>query len=466
MFTDSVKKFSTNKAVVTDLGQQLTYYELQEQASQLFENIRERCLVFCLCKNCVESLIGYVSFLSNRIIPLMLDASLIAEMLSSLVEIYKPSYIWLPIERCNELKEYYGIYSQNGYVLLQSKSRPNVKIHDSLALLLTTSGSTGSPKLVRLSYENIFSNARSISMYLSINSDERPITTLPMHYTFGLSVINSHLIQGATILLTDRAIIEKEFWQFFKNTRATSLSGVPYTYEILKKLRFVKMELPSLRTLTQAGGRLSIELQKEFAEYCQAKSKRFFVMYGQTEATARMSYLPYERILDKLGSIGIPIPGGEFSLIDENGMLTTESGTSGELVYKGSNVSLGYAENSDDLNKGDDNNGILYTGDIAQRDADNFFYIVGRKKRFIKVFGNRVNLDETELLLKSFIADCACIGKDDHMVIYITENGREEDVKLFISAKTGLNHSVFEIRYCESIPKNSSGKTLYTNLAL
>ncbi|HNQ69100.1 MAG TPA: AMP-binding protein [Bacteroidales bacterium] len=466
MFTDSIKNFSKHKAVVTDLGQQLTYHELHGQASQLFEKVRERCLVFCLCKNCVESLVGYVSFLSNRIVPVMLDASLKEEMLNGLVEIYKPRYVWLPIERCNELKEYYSMYSQNEYVLLRSKLHLNAEIHDSLALLLTTSGSTGSPKLVRLSYENVFSNARSIAMYLSINPDERPITTLPMHYTFGLSVINSHLIQGATILLTDRSLMEKEFWQFLKNEKATSLSGVPYTYEILKKLRFFKMDLPSLRTLTQAGGRLSIELQKEFAEYCLAKNKRFFVMYGQTEATARMSYLPYERVLEKLGSIGIAIPGGEFSLKDENGILITESGRSGELVYKGSNVSLGYAESADDLKKGDDNNGILYTGDISQRDNDNFFYIVGREKRFIKVFGNRVNLDETEQLLKSFITDCACIGTDDHMVIYITENGREEDVKKFISAKTGLNHSVFDIRYCESIPKNSSGKTLYTNLAL
>jgi len=319
---------------------------------------------------------------------------------------------------------------------------------------------------VRVSYDNVLSNAQSIAEYLSITFAERPITTLPMHYSFGLSVINSHLLKGATLLLTSFSIMQKEFWTFMKEEQATSISGVPYTYEMLKRLRFFRMDLPALQTMTQAGGKLNFELNKEFAEFCQSTNRRFFVMYGQTEATARMSYLPSEQSLSKLGSIGIAIPGGELSLIDENGVLISDYDKTGELVYKGRNVSLGYAECGADLNLGDTNNGELYTGDLARKDSDDYYYIVGRKKRFIKLFGNRVNLDETERLLKTLTYDCACTGSDDKMIIYITESDRLEEVKKFISAKTGINHSAFVVKQIDVIPKNSSGKTIYSKLEI
>jgi len=287
-----------------------------------------------------------------------------------------------------------------------------------------------------------------------------------MYYSFGLSIINSHLLKGATLLLTSYSIIQKEFWNFLKTEQATSLSGVPYTYEILKRLRFFRMDLPSIKTLTQAGGKLNVELNREFAEYCQSTDRSFFAMYGQTEATARMSYLPCQQSISKLGSIGIAIPGGEFYLIDENGDVINEYDRVGELVYLGKNVSLGYAECGDDLMLGDENYGTLYTGDLAKMDTDKYYYIVGRKKRFIKLFGNRVNLDETEQLLKSLILDCACTGVDDKMVIFITEAERLDEVKKYISTKTGINYSGFEVKYVDTIPKNSSGKTIYSKLEI
>jgi long-chain acyl-CoA synthetase len=309
-------------------------------------------------------------------------------------------------------------------------------------------------------------NATSIAEYLSINEDERPVTTLPMSYSFGLSIINSHLLKGATILLTSKTLMEKDFWSFMKTLNATSISGVPYTYEILKKLRFFRMDIPSLKTMTQAGGKLNNDLNKEFSEYSIQTGRRFFVMYGQTEATARMSYLPHQYSLSKIGSMGIAIPGGEFSIIDDKGANLDGPEVIGELVYKGKNVSLGYAECGDDLKKEDENKGVLYTGDIAKRDSDNFYYIVGRKKRFIKIFGNRVNLDETERLLKNIIPDCACAGEDDHMIIYITDKTRLEEVRNYISTKTGINHIAFTVKHIAEIPKNSSGKTIYSKLEI
>jgi long-chain acyl-CoA synthetase len=165
-----------------------------------------------------------------------------------------------PLEKVADLPSNKIVFEAFGYVLVRLEEKLSFPLHDELALLFTTSGSTGSPKLVRISYENINSNAEAIAEYLSLSENERPITVLPMNYSYGLSIINSHLVKGATILLTARSIMEKEFWAFLKKEKATSFSGVPYTYEMLYKLRFFRMELPFLRTLTQAGGKLNEDL--------------------------------------------------------------------------------------------------------------------------------------------------------------------------------------------------------------
>jgi long-chain acyl-CoA synthetase len=463
-FSSFLLSHRNNIAIVTDNGMKMTYEEIHNFSSSIFKIINQRCLVFCLCKNEVGSLNGYISFITNRIVPLMLDASMDRQLLEQFIKTYQPQYIWLPSDMLPEFPAEEVLYSALNYSLLKLNVKCISTLDENLALLLTTSGSTGSPKLVRLSYENLFTNAKSIVEYLSINEFERPITALPMNYSFGLSIINSHLMKGATILLTGKSLMEKEFWSFLKDENATSLSGVPYTFEILKKLRFFRMDLPAIKTLTQAGGKLNVDLNKEIVDFCDKNNKRFFVMYGQTEATARMSYLPPQFSIDKIGSVGIAIPDGEFSLIDELGEVIEENNVIGELVYKGKNVSLGYAESRMDLQKGDENKGVLFTGDIAKRDEDDYYYIVGRKKRFIKLFGNRLNLDETEQLLKSIITDCACVGEDDLMEIYITDHNRINEVRSFISSKTGIHPSAFKIKHIEKIPKNNSGKTIYTNL--
>jgi acyl-coenzyme A synthetase/AMP-(fatty) acid ligase len=207
------------------------------------------------------------------------------------------------------------------------------------------------------------------------------------------------------------------------------------------------MKLPDLRTFTQAGGKLAPELHREFAEYAQANGKRFVVMYGQTEATARMSYLPPERSLEKYGSIGIAIPGGKLELIDVNGQPITEPDVVGEMMFHGAH-------------------GTLITGDMAKMDADGYFFVVGRKKRFLKLFGNRVNLDETDRLVKRQFPDldCASTGTDEKLRIYITDESKLDEVKHFLADTTHLNLSAFEARYIPEIPKNEAGKTLYKEL--
>lgn len=456
-------------AAIQENGQYITYGQLNEMAQTIEKQIPTRSLVFCLCENSIGSLVGYTSFIQKRIVPLLLDSGLNEDLLAHLIEVYQPGYLWVSNQNKKALLEQYPQYCEvlegYEYVLIKTFYEAPILYKD-LALLLTTSGSTGSPKLVRQSYKNIQSNAEAIAEYLEITHLERPITTLPMNYTYGLSIINSHLQQGATILLTNKGLMQKEFWTFFKKEAATSFGGVPYTYEMLKRLRFFRMDLPSLMSMTQAGGKLSPELHKEFAQYAYENKKRFYVMYGQTEATARMSYLPYKESLKKYGSMGIAIPGGKFSLIDVDQNEIIESEITGELVYQGPNVTLGYAEKREDLVKGDENMGTLITGDMAKRDEDGYYYIVGRKKRFIKIFGNRVNLDETERMLNAVYEnmECACDGIDDKMSIYITDELKKDEVKKYVSEKTGIHFSAFKVRYIPEIPKNEAGKTLYIRL--
>ena len=260
----------------------------------------------------------------------------------------------------------------------------------------------------------------------------------------------------ATILLTEHGLFEQEFWDFMKKEKATSFGGVPYTYEMLKRLKFFDMDLPYLKTMTQAGGKLAKHLHQEFAQYAKDTGKEFIVMYGQTEATARMSYLPAKDSIRKAGSIGIAIPGGRIEIED------------GELVYYGENVTLGYAQKKEDLIKGDERGGRLKTGDMARVDEEGYYYIVGRKKRFLKILGNRINLDEVEQILKARYKECelACAGIDDHLYIYAEEENApdKEEILSFISEKTGLNPGVFEVFYIDHIPVSESGKIKYKEL--
>ena len=374
--------------------------------------------------------------------------------------------MWLPKDKACLFEKYEIVCEIIGYCLVRTDFTCCYNLNENLAILLTTSGSTGSFKLVRQSYKNITSNTNSIIEYLKLDSTERSISTLPMHYTYGLSIINTHLKVGASLVLTEKTLMQREFWKQLKEFRVTSFGGVPYTYEMLEKLRFFRMDLPHLKTMTQAGGRLGLGLHKKFAEYALKNGKKFVVMYGQTEATARMSYLPPEKSLEKAGSIGIAIPGGEFSLVGKNSEPITEPKTQGELVYRGENVTLGYAKCVGDLAKGDERSGVLKTGDMAKFDEDGFYYIVGRKKRFLKIFGSRVNLDEAEQLLRLEFEDidCACCGVDDKMYVFINKQEKTDDVLKFISSKMSLHHSAFRVLHVEKIPRNESGKILYPAL--
>ncbi len=458
--------YKNNIAVITENNEKISYEKLLSYCNELTSNIKSRCLVFNLCRNEIGSLVGYVGFINSKIVPLMLKSDLDTDLLQVLIKTYKPDFLNVPSDMIEKFSDCKMVYENLNYSLLKTPYDGAYKLNEELALLLATSGSTGSPKLVRQSYKNIEANTKSIVEYLELDETERAITTLPMNYTYGISILNTHLWVGATLILTEKGLMQKEFWQQLKEYGATSFGGVPYTYEMLNRLRFSRMELPMLRYVTQAGGKLSPQLHELFAKWAIDSKKKFIVMYGQTEATARMSYLPAEKALEKYGSMGIAIPGGKFSLIDIEGKEITQPETVGELVYSGDNVTLGYAECGEDLIKGDERNGTLETGDMAKFDSDGYYYIVGRKKRFLKIFGNRVNLDEIEQLLKNHFKnmDFACSGIDDKMSVFITDEGAKKDVLFFLAEKLKFNTTAFKVVYIQMIPRNESGKIQYKEL--
>ena len=450
-----------NIALITE-ETSLSYQRFQDYCDEFISNIKNRCLIFILCSNSVPSVTGYVAAIQNRVLPLLLADDSDKTLVCNLIDKYHPEYLWLPKNRIQDF-EGKALYSLDNYVLVKTPYKKDYNLFSDLALLLSTSGTTGSPKLVRLSYKNLLSNTKSICEYLQIGSDSRAITTLPMNYSFGLSILNTHLYKQGSVILNDHTVIQREFWSMLEKYEATTFSGVPYTFEILDKLRFYRKDLPKLKVITQAGGKLPASLQEKMADYCNEHNIRFYVMYGQSEATARMGYLPYNLAKEKLNYIGMAIPNGKFTLEDDEGNLITTSNTKGELIYEGDNVSLGYALKIDDLTKGDDNKGKLKTGDIAIFDEDHLFKIIGRKSRFLKIYGNRVGLDEIQMLLQEHFksSEIACVGVDDHLVTFITKESLLQNVKEYLAEITKLNPKAFEVRFIKELPRNTSGKLQY-----
>ena len=463
MFLDIDKRDPNHIAVIDGSEQKMTYGELCSFSNEFYSYIGHRSLVFILCHNCIAPLAAYVSCLSNRVVPLLLSANTDREMVEHLIEVYHPEYIWGETEDLNGFP-YEKIYEAYNYSLLKT-GLIGFPMYEDLSLLLTTSGSTGSAKFVRHSYENVIANARNVSRVFEMNESSIGMDSLPLQFTQGLNVATSHLLSGAVVLLTKANLMQKEFWDFFKKYRAQSMTCVPYSIELLEKLRFFRMDLPDFQVLNQGGGRLPDKTFMLCADYAEKTGRKFIATYGSTETTSRMAYLPAELASRKCGSIGKALPECSLTLIDDSGNVIDQPNEVGEIIFKGPNVTLGYAESGADLIKGDERHGQYATGDLAYFDEDGCFFIVGRKKRFLKIFGYRISLDETERMLKDhFHIECACVGNDKKMSVFTTAENREEEIIQYLSEKTNLHRMAFEVRFIETIPKNDTGKTQYKEL--
>jgi long-chain acyl-CoA synthetase len=474
-------RYADSPALVsTEAKRTWTYGEVQTEIQwfgRLFDDAK-KSLIFSFCRNDGASLIAYLAAVELGQAIAMLDGSLASPLKSNMIARYRPDWIFesaaapeheqaIPEELLSSRTYELAATSPSGMRLFKysGQSESSSAIYPALTLLLPTSGTTGSPKLVRLSAGNLQSNALSIQEYLQIDRDERPILCLPIHYSYGISVVNSHFLSGACIVVPSETILQPQFWECCRSECCTSFAGVPYTYQILERIGFEKRIPSDIRTMTQAGGKLEQRLISKFDGFMKDRNGRFFVMYGQTEATARMSYLPPDRLPEKLGSVGISIPGGKF-WIEKDGRRVTEPMDIGEVVYSGNNVMLGYAETRADLSRGDESLKILHTGDLGYFDADGFLFITGRNKRIVKLYGHRINLDEVEKKVQehsSILGPVAVVGASESLIVYC-ERGQSSD---FDTLRTGLselyrlNANTFQFKNIGKLPLTSSGKINY-----
>ena len=458
---DELARYGGHTAVVERRGL-FTYTEIAAlvEAFRVAVPSSRRVLIMVKTRNNVESLVGYLGVLAGGNVVMPVAHGLESVLAARLTLAYRPEYIWSEVADDNALAN--AVFTMGRYALIPTGlDVEDESLHPDLRAILLTSGSTGSPKGVRLSRTNLRSNATAIAGYLGLDASDRPITTLPMSYSYGLSVINSHLTVGATLLLTDESVIQKSFWDFFRDNGATSFSGVPYTYEMLDAIRFEKLDLPSLRYFTQAGGKLAPELVARYAKEADRRAARFYVMYGQTEATARMSYLRTDQFPGKYDSVGEAIDGGRLFVRDSDGRDVTDTGGVGGLFYAGRNVMLGYSSGRDDLASGDQLGGVLDTGDLAYFDRDRHVHIVGRRGRFIKLSGMRIDLDEVQDHLARRGIECACAGKDEHLMVAVPDASLIRPVKLALRRTYRIDPLQVHVTEVDAIKRTPSGKVAH-----
>lgn len=418
-------EYRENCALITDRGENITYAALRTLVCDLGEKLHSGSLALLVMKNDLGSVVFYLACLKMHVVPILLDKTVSDFQLQLYIRKYEPELIFLSgggkaADRIREQKHYRAAAEVLGHVLLEKTYRRRKKIHASLALLLPTSGTTYLSKLVRISYGNLYDNAKNICETLGIVKEDRAVTSLPLSYCYGLSILNTHLLKHATVLLTDKSVLQKSFWDFAGQYGATSFAGVPYTYELLEQSGHIRKP-NSIKVYTQAGGRLSTDLQRKFREYCVRENKKFFVMYGMTEATARISVLPMAYAEDKPGSVGKPITGGQVLIDREH-----ESDLKGEIIYAGQNVCYGYCTCLKDLALGDVNQGILHTGDYGYLDEDGFLYVTGRKNDFIKMYGRRICLNSISQLIEE-LCGATAVCTFEHGRIHITYEHRSQE---------------------------------------
>jgi acyl-CoA synthetase (AMP-forming)/AMP-acid ligase II len=439
LLIDHLRSYGDNVAVRTET-QQLTYAGLADRVQAAARDLGDgRRLILLETRNDVETLVQYLGALAGRHVVLLVPAG---HDHSSILQTYDPDTLI------------------GDGVVQHHRRAGNRALYRDLAVLMSTSGSTGSPKLVRLSQANLLSNAAAIADYLDIRETDRAATTLPMSYCYGLSVVNSHLLRGACLIITDLSVTDERFWRLFRRHRGTSFAGVPYTFELLERVRFERMDLPDLRYLTQAGGRMPPERVRRFAEQARDGDWELFVMYGATEATARMAYLPSELALSRPNAIGNPIPGGSFTIEPVEG---SSDESIGELVYRGPNVMMGYAHDPADLALGKTVES-LHTGDLARRAPDGLYEIVGRTSRFVKMYGLRIDLQRVESALSADGITAFCANDDDRLVVAATGTRTERDVQRIAAAAAGIPISAVRAVSVSELPLLPSGKPDYRSV--
>ncbi len=451
----NTKYFNKRTAFITDKNKKISYKEIYKKSKEIASKINQKSVTIIIAKNHYECFIGYIALIMFGRTSILLDENFSLKFLQNLIKKYRVNYIFASNEHQSKIKDTDIIHQGDEYSISKTNFDLHKKINEKNLLLLTTSGSTQNPKLVRLSKENLFNNTKNIIKYLNINKNHTTITTMPFAYSYGLSIFNTHFHAGAKIIINNNTIFDKKFWEMIKKNKVNSFGGVPQFYENLKRLDLKNLNLESIKYLSQAGGKMDDETLKYYGNFCKQKKIKFFVMYGQTEASPRMSYLEWKKFYLKLGSIGKPLDGCKFQIFREDRKIIKKSYVKGEIVFFGKNVSLGYSKNYKDLYKGDINKGILYTGDIGYKDNENYYFLSARKNRISKIFGLRINLDDIENFLKKFKINSKCLIGNKKLRILIKNNYSKKKIKLKVSNFTRINENYIQIIKVKKYPRQS-----------
>jgi acyl-CoA synthetase (AMP-forming)/AMP-acid ligase II len=402
----------------------------------------------------------------------LIDPSLPEDVLKGLIEAYQPELVLGARDFGEKLRAVADAGAASGSLssragaiewIARDLGPSSVPIDPALELLLSTSGTTGSRKYVRLSRDAVVANARQIAKALAIDESSVGVAHLPLHYSYGLSVVTSHLAAGGRIFLVNDSITSPGFWSKIGNVGGSHFPGVPFHYAALARLG-AGVAPDSIKVFTQAGGALDLRIQTKIHEWATLRGGQFFVMYGQTEATPRMATLQHADFSRKAGSVGVALAGGRLSIVDDKGA-PLPADTIGTVVYEGPNVMLGYAMSRSDLGKGDEMKGRLETGDLGRLDADGFLYLTGRTKRFAKIAGYRLGLDEIEQELFA-VCSVACLDLGEKIAV-VHEQESETALKSRLR-ELAVNYKVpsssFALRKVAQIPRGSSGKIDYARL--
>ena len=343
---------------------------------------------------------------------------------------------------------------------------------DDLAVIIYTSGTTGKPKGVMLSHSNISANADSIIEYLQLTPQDRIMVILPFYYSYGMSLLTTHIKVGAAMVIDNRFLYPNTVLESMVKEEVTGFAGVPSHYNILiKKSALREFILPKLRYVTQAGGAMAPAMIKEFRAILP--EVEFYVMYGQTEAAARLSYLDPLYLPEKIGSVGKAIPGVKLDVLDENN-LPVDVGEIGEIAARGENIMLGYWKAPEETARVLRDQ-WLFTGDLARKDEDGFIYIVSRKKEMIKSGANRISPLEIEDVVCQMaeVVECAAVGVPDEILgetirLYVVLNGikvAEREIMVHCRNNLAGYKQPKEIRFVDGLPKTSTGKICRLSLS-
>ena len=442
-FAADLQEWGNAAALIGEDGSSISYCQLAEMADRFAASLPPEVRLLAIeARSRLEAVVAYLGALRSNT-PVILHAGGAAADL--ILDPYQPDARYAPD-------------GEQGWCLKVSPTPWECAPHPELAVLLSTSGSTGSPKLVRLGATGLDANARSIAAYLGLGAADRAVTSLPLSYSYGLSVLNSHLAVGASVVLTELSVADPAFRDLIKARGVTGLAGVPHSYELMERSGLLASLPASVTTLTQAGGRMAHELAARVAEQAHRTRARLFIMYGQTEATARIAYLRPELLSRYPGAIGQAIPGGEIWLEDEK-CERVAPGEEGELVYRGPNVMMGYASERRHMADppGPD---VLRTGDLAIEIERGIFRVTGRKSRFVKLFGLRVGLDDLEARIRGAGAEAFAAGEDSLVVIAAT-NPVDLDKSREALMPLGLPDGMFAFIQLSEMPRLPGGKIDY-----